>query len=82
MENVTAQKIDKTAILKAIGKVFEKAKKCNLENKTFETLQDELALLSNYFKTNKNESFFLAIIYSMNYKGDYVDLNDLIDFFK
>jgi DNA replication protein DnaC len=82
MKNITTQEIDKKAILKAIGEVFEQAKKCKLEHKIFDTLQKELKLLSAYFKTSSEESFFLSVIYSMNYKGDYADLNDLIDFYK
>lgn len=82
MENVTAQKIDKQEILGAIGKVHEASKKCNLDTTIFEKLDLELELLSNYFKTSKIQSFFISNIYSLNYTGQNVDINDLIKLFK
>ncbi len=36
--------------------------------------------MSHYFHLTKTESFFLSIIIALNYKGDSVDLNDLVDY--
>lgn len=81
MENVTAQKIDKLEIFNAIGLVYELAKDSKLENILFDTLQEQLKLLSTYFKINNNQSLLFSIIFSLNYKGSTVELNDLIKFF-
>ena len=66
MENITAQSIDKKAILIAIGNVFEKTYECKLDYKVFEEISDDLKILSLYFKTSLVESFFLSIIYVAN----------------
>lgn len=76
MENITKKKI-----LESIGKVYEQAKDCKLESSFFESIKPELHILSQYFKTSENQTFFIAMVFALNYKGDTVDLNDLIDYF-
>jgi len=68
-------------ILKSIGEVYEQSKECKLTNSHFEKMSNELNLLSEYFNTSKNQSFFIAMVFALNYKGDTVDLNDLIEYF-
>ncbi len=41
----------------------------------------ELSSLSNYFKPSKSQSLFITIVFALKYKGDSVDLNDLIEHF-
>jgi len=75
------ESITKKQILESIGKVYEKSKECKLENSFFENIKSELNTLSKYFKTSDNQTFFIAIVFALNYKGDVVDLNDLIGYF-
>lgn len=74
--------ITKKQILESIGKVYEQSKNCKLENSFFESIKPELHTLSQYFKTSPNQTFFIAMVFALNYKGDTVDLNDLIDYFE
>lgn len=76
------ESITKKQILESIGKVYEQAKDCKLKCSFFESIKPELHLLSQYFKTSDNQTFFIAMIFALNYKGDTVDLNDLIDYFE
>src|SRR5690606_35577778 len=76
MENIT-----KKQILKSIGKVYEQAKNCKLENSFFDSIKAEITTLSQYFKTSENQTFFIAMVFALNYKGDAVEMNDLINYF-
>ncbi len=76
MENMTKQKI-----LQSIGSIYEKAKNCKLELSFFESITDEINLLSQYFQTTESQTFFISMVYALNYKGDTVDLNDLVRYF-
>jgi|GEM_PF-1453563 len=76
MENNTKQKV-----LENIGKIYEQSKDCKLEDSFFNTFDNELAILTKYFKTTKNQAFFIAVVFALDYKGDTVDLNQLIQYF-
>ena len=76
MENIT-----KKQILESIGKVYEQSENCKLGNSFFESIKPELYTLSKYFKTSEHQTFFIAMVFALNYKGDTVDLNDLIKYF-
>lgn len=71
----------KLKILDCIGVIYDQSKDCKLEKSFFNKLDSELEFLSGYFKTTKNQSFFIAMVFALNYKGDTVDLNDLIQYF-
>lgn len=71
----------KKQILENIGKVYEKAKDCKLEENFLKSLESELDFLSQYFKTSKMQSFFIAVVFTTNYKGDTADLNNLSEYF-
>lgn len=75
------ESITKKQILESIGKMYEQSKNCKLENSFFEGIKSELDTLSQYFKTSENQTFFIAMVFALNYKGDTVDLNDLIEYF-
>lgn len=64
-----------------IGKVYEKAKACHLEESFFKSIEIELDSLSQYFKTTEVQTFFIAMVFTFNYKGDTADLNILSDYF-
>jgi AAA+ superfamily predicted ATPase len=72
----------KTRLLDAISRVYELSENSKLDKSLFELLQEDLMFLSDYFKTNQNQSLLLAIVIALNYKGDTVDINDLIDYFE
>lgn len=76
MENITKQQI-----IQSIGKVYEQAKDSKLETSFFESIETELQILSQYFKTSKHQTFFISIVFALNYKGGTVDMNDLISYF-
>ncbi len=75
------EKTMKKNLLKSMGRVYEKAKDCKLKSSFFNAAEEDLKVLSGYFNVSKKQSFFIAIVFSMNYKGDTVDLNDLIEYF-
>ena len=71
----------KLKVLDCIGKIFEKSKECKLEDSFFPKIDKELSFLSEYFRTTKSQSFFISLVFALNYKGDTVDINDLIEYF-
>ena len=71
----------KLKVLDSIGKIYEESKECKLEESFFSKMDNELSFLSEYFRTTKIQSFFIALVFALNYKGDTVDLNDLIEYF-
>jgi len=71
----------KFRVLDSIGKIYEKSKECKLEDTFFSKIDKELSFLSEYFRTTKSQSFFISLVFALNYKGDTVDINDLIEYF-
>lgn len=76
MEKNTKQKV-----LESIGKIYDEAKYCKLEESFFSKIDQEISFLSEYFKTTKTQTFFISMVFALNYHGDTVDLNDLIKYF-
>jgi AAA+ superfamily predicted ATPase len=72
----------KLVVLESIGKIYEKAQRCRLKADFFDEIDTELTFLSKYFRTTKLQSFFIALTFAMNYKGDTVDMKDLIEFLR
>ncbi|WP_228466056.1 hypothetical protein [Chryseobacterium balustinum] len=68
-------------ILQTIGEVYEQAKNCQLEQSFLSTVKDELVILSQYFRTTEEQSFFIAVVFTLNYKGELADLNNLSEYF-
>ncbi|MDD3877493.1 MAG: AAA family ATPase [Bacteroidales bacterium] len=75
------EKPKKLKVLKSIGRVYEAAKGSKLEAGLFENIDTELKELAAYFNTTEKQAFFLSIVFTMNYKGDTVDIKDLVDLF-
>lgn len=71
----------KLRLLKSIGKVFEQSDDCKLDSAFFEKVDAELKLLSDYLKVSRNQSLIVAMVFALNYKGNTVDLKDLIAHF-
>jgi AAA+ superfamily predicted ATPase len=71
----------KIKVLNSIGEIYEESKDCKLEDSFFIKNDKDLSFLSEYFQTTKSQTFFIALVFALNYKGDTVDLNDLIEYF-
>lgn len=71
----------KTDLLNSMGKIYELAKNCKLESEFFDKIEEELKLISEYFGTSSSQSLLVAMVFSLNYKGDSVDFNDLCEYF-
>lgn len=72
----------KFKLLESIGEIYERSKKCKLKPEFFSEIDEELVLLSDYFKLTKNQAFFVAVIFAINYKGETVDFSDLSKYFQ
>lgn len=72
---------NKEKLLACIGKVYEQAHKSKLAASFFQEVDTELIYLSNYFGISKNQTLITAMTFVLNYKGDTVDFNDLINYF-
>jgi AAA+ superfamily predicted ATPase len=68
-------------VLRSIGNVYEKSKDCKLDMRKLKCIEKDLIILSEYFKTTKSQSLFIALVFALNYKGDTVNLYDLILYF-
>ena len=75
------EKTLKQWVLQSIGNVHETAKGSRLADDLFEKLDTELTALSGYFEVSKIQAFLLANVFVLNYQGDTVDLNDLVNHF-
>ena len=67
----------KYSLIRSIGKVYELSKECQLEPGFFESAANDLKVVSDYFETSQNQSLLVAMVFSLNYRGDTVDFNDL-----
>lgn len=68
----------KIKVLISIGKIYERSKRCKLEDYFFSDNDTELSLLSSYFGTSKSQSLFIAIVFYENYNGDSAHFKDII----
>ena len=71
----------KLRLLTSIGKIFDRSKDCKLEPSVFRQSENEMRVLSEYFNVSGRQSFFIASVFALNYKGDTVDLSDLIGYY-
>lgn len=71
----------KLRLLESIGKVYEHSKDCKLDSPFFEKVDAELNHLSDYFKVTRNQALIVAMVFALNYKGNTVDMKDLIEYF-
>lgn len=71
----------KNSLLDNIGKLYEHASKCKLDNSFFQQCDTSLQILAKYLQVEKSQALFTAMVFTLNYKGDTVDINDLIDYF-
>ena len=67
----------KIRLLECIGKIYEDSRDCKLETAFFEKVDKELTELSNYLGISHTQSLLVAMVFSLNYRGDTVDFSDL-----
>lgn len=67
----------KQDVLNSIGIIYNLAEKSKLDNSLFELTDKELSFLAEYFHITKTQALFVSIIFTLNYKGRKVDLDDL-----
>lgn len=75
------EKTKKQRVLQSIGNVYKAAKGSKLTDDLFEKIDADLTELSEYFIVSKIQAFLLANVFVLNYKGDTVDMNDLVKYF-
>ena len=71
----------KQQLLKSIGKIYESANNCELKPVYFRKINKDIKVVSDYLKLPDKQAFFAAMIFALNYKGDTVDMGDLIRYF-
>jgi len=71
----------KQKVLECIERVYELAYDCKLEEAFFKKVDTDLSLLSDYFRVNKSQAFFISIILTKNFSRNGVDFEDLIRYF-
>lgn len=71
----------KLKLLESIGRVYELSRDCKLDSSIFEKVDADLSHLADYFEISRSQAFIAAMVFALNYKGDTVDLNDLIGYF-
>jgi len=77
MENATLKK----EVLNKIALVYSLAEDSKLSNSLFELIEKELSFLADYFHITKTQALFVSVIFTLNYKGRKVDLDDLNSYF-
>lgn len=69
----------KTKILENIGVVFDKSLNNKLEDELFVTINEELEILAEYFKTTKQQAFLISLVLIIGRKSEKaVDLDGII----
>lgn len=71
----------RNSILQTIGKVYEQAENSKLNPEFFNSIEQELEILSHYFDVSHSQALFTAIIFTLNYKNNSVTLSDLFEYF-
>ncbi|HQV78961.1 MAG TPA: ATP-binding protein [Chitinophagales bacterium] len=71
----------KQEVLNNIGAIYNMSKDSNLRVEFFESVEKELSFLSNYLHVTKTQALLMAVIFTLNYKGRKVDLDDLNSYF-
>jgi hypothetical protein len=66
--------------LKCIGKVYEQAKECKLEEAFFKQAARELNVISDYFHTSSKQSLIVALVFALNYDQSCSNLQNLIKY--
>jgi SpoVK/Ycf46/Vps4 family AAA+-type ATPase len=71
----------KQEVLNKIAIVYSLSEGSKLSSSLFELIDNELSFLANFFHITKTQSLFVSVIFTLNYKGRKVDLDDLNSYF-
>lgn len=72
----------KKKLLQSIGNVFEKSKESKLNPNLQLEIDGDLTKIADYLRVSKREAFLVAHIFILNYRGDTVDVKDLVEHFE
>jgi len=64
-----------------IGLIYEQSKHCGLVDAFFEKIDDDLEVLSSYFKTTKMQAFFIANLIPMSFQDRFITIRQLITYY-
>ncbi len=64
-----------------IGSIYEQSKHCGLDDAFFEKIDDDLEVLSSYFKTTKIQAFFIANLIPMSFQDRFITIRQLITYY-
>lgn len=70
----------KNPLLVCINNIYEHSAKSKLSNDLFKKIDKDLKAVATYLQVNKSQAFFTSLIFSLNYKGDTVDIKDLVEY--
>ncbi len=73
MANVTL----KQKVLNNISLIYNLTEDSKLDHSLFNLADKELSFLADYFHITKSQALFIAVIFTLNYKGRKVGLNEL-----
>lgn len=69
----------KSKLLKSMGSIFDKSKGSKFNGQLLVDIEGDLQVVSDYFSCTKSQSFIISHVFALNYKGDTVDIKDLVE---
>jgi len=76
------EKKENNQVLERIERIYERARGCKLTESFFASIDDDLQLLSDYFRTSKREAFFVALAVPFHFTSCFTSLGELIAYCK
>ena len=70
----------KNPLLGCISNIYEHSGKSQLKPELFKKIDNDLKIFSKYLEVTKSQAFISALIFSLSYKGNSVDIKDLIEY--
>lgn len=70
----------KNQLLGCISNIYGYAAKSKLNKEFFRKIDIDLKAVANYLTVNKNQALFTSLVFTLNYKGDTVDIKDLVEY--
>ena len=67
----------KLNLLKSIGKVYDQAKGCKLEESSLEKVGPDLKPVSDYFNVPQKQALIVSLVFALNYDSYSVDIRNL-----
>lgn len=70
----------KNPLLGCISNIYEHSGKSQLKPELFKKIDNDLKIFSKYLEVTKSQAFITALIFSLSYKGNSVDIKDLKEY--